>query len=336
VQRLQARAEHSRHLKYSAATSRALYAVPLASVKERMPPPTVSGTKMPSDARFRTCRYSSKVERLHPCRALSWMPCVRPVPTVSPTGSHRWHLAVGLGCSTSIVSPAPHPGCAHLQHGQVLEREFAEAGDVEEADLVGALLKIPLRQAHRLAQVPHIAAGPRAALPHIILIACGNLSICRYHATDNLLKASQRLTVQLPCTCREWTARTLGHNQVPSVVAPHIQCNDHPLGELCRAPVCAGEDETECVTTLSCWQWLTCAPVQRKSGTASHQADGTRRQNQDGLHSLERDTGSGTSASSGPRKLRRMSRPAPPLFSGWNCVAYTLPRPTAATKSPPP
>ena len=58
---MQSRAEHGRHLKYSEATSRALYAVPLASVKERMPPPTVSGTKMPSDARFRTCRHSKRV-----------------------------------------------------------------------------------------------------------------------------------------------------------------------------------------------------------------------------------------------------------------------------------
>lgn len=65
-----AKVEQSRHLKYSEATSRALYAVPLASVKERMPPPTVSGTKMPSDARFRTCRHSERVLAVAPVQNL--------------------------------------------------------------------------------------------------------------------------------------------------------------------------------------------------------------------------------------------------------------------------
>ena len=42
--------------KYSAATSSALYRRPSASVKPRIPPPTVSGTKTPSEARLSTCR----------------------------------------------------------------------------------------------------------------------------------------------------------------------------------------------------------------------------------------------------------------------------------------
>jgi hypothetical protein len=40
--------------KYSAATARAEWGVPSGSVVPRMPPPTVSGTNTPSDARRRT------------------------------------------------------------------------------------------------------------------------------------------------------------------------------------------------------------------------------------------------------------------------------------------
>ena len=43
-----------------------------------------------------------------------------------------------------------------LQHGEVRQREVAEAGDVKEGDLVGALRKVALRQLHRRAQVAHL------------------------------------------------------------------------------------------------------------------------------------------------------------------------------------
>ena len=46
---------------------------------------------------------------------------------------------------------------ARLQHGEVAEREVPEAGDVEEGDLVGALLEVPLRQCDRLPEVAHLA-----------------------------------------------------------------------------------------------------------------------------------------------------------------------------------
>jgi len=61
---------------------------------------------------------------------------------------YRPHVARGAG--------------ARLEHGQVGEREVAEAGDVEERDLVRALGKVPLRQLHRLAQVAHLRAARRA------------------------------------------------------------------------------------------------------------------------------------------------------------------------------
>ena len=59
-----------------------------------------------------------------------------------------------------------------LQHGQVLQREITEASDVEEADFIGALLKVALGKSHRPSQISHITARAGAALPYIVLITC--------------------------------------------------------------------------------------------------------------------------------------------------------------------
>ena len=88
----------------------------------------------------------------------------------------------------------------HLQHRQVGERAVAEAGDVEERHLVGALVIVPLRQLHRLAQIAHLAAGARAValrLAHVVLVA-------------------------------------LRHDEVARVVRAHVEARDHAAAEARR------------------------------------------------------------------------------------------------------
>ncbi|KAJ0165294.1 hypothetical protein CTA2_11724 [Colletotrichum tanaceti] len=56
-----------------------------------------------------------------------------------------------------------------LEHGRVGERAVAEAGDVEERDLVGALLVVAPRHLDGLAEVAHVAA--LALVAHVVLVA---------------------------------------------------------------------------------------------------------------------------------------------------------------------
>jgi hypothetical protein len=75
----------------------------------------------------------------------------------------------------------------HGQHGLVLQRQRAEAGNVQKDDLVGAVAVVAGRQLHRLAQVAHVAGA--GGLAHVILVA-------------------------------------LGHHQVAGVVGPHVQAGN--------------------------------------------------------------------------------------------------------------
>eukprot|EP00754_Rhynchopus_humris_P016289 Rhum_TRINITY_DN14506_c20_g1::Rhum_TRINITY_DN14506_c20_g1_i1::g.95513::m.95513 len=84
----------------------------------------------------------------------------------------------------------------HLEHGLVLERRAAEGRDVQEGDLVGAVLVVTLRQLHRLAQVAHLTlCVVRALLTHVVLVA-------------------------------------LRHNDVAAVVRAHVEARDDPLRHL--------------------------------------------------------------------------------------------------------
>jgi len=104
----------------------------------------------------------------------------------------------------------------HRQHGQVAQREVAEAGDVEEGDLVGALLEVARRQVDGRAQVAHVARA--ALLAHVVLVA-------------------------------------LGDHQVAGVVAAHVQAGDDALGQALGRRACAcwegGEREGGRVSMLA-------------------------------------------------------------------------------------
>mmetsp|Transcript_41032 Transcript_41032/g.95811 ORF Transcript_41032/g.95811 Transcript_41032/m.95811 type:complete len:276 (-) Transcript_41032:161-988(-) len=66
----------------------------------------------------------------------------------------------------------------HLQHGQIGKGAFPEAGDVEESDLVGALLVVSSRERDGLAEVAHVALAGRS-LAHVVLVALGDDQIAR-------------------------------------------------------------------------------------------------------------------------------------------------------------
>mmetsp|Transcript_7877 Transcript_7877/g.26155 ORF Transcript_7877/g.26155 Transcript_7877/m.26155 type:complete len:311 (+) Transcript_7877:66-998(+) len=69
----------------------------------------------------------------------------------------------------------------HLEHRRVLERKIAVPRNVEEGDLVGALVKVALRELDGLAKVAHVAAAATVAavagirrLPHVVRVALGH------------------------------------------------------------------------------------------------------------------------------------------------------------------
>ena len=97
----------------------------------------------------------------------------------------RTHLQSGGGDAVGIgeAADAAADGERHedvlarlldqRQHRRVVERKVAEAGDVEEGELVGALLVILARERDGLAEVADLAAA-RAALvllAHVVLVA---------------------------------------------------------------------------------------------------------------------------------------------------------------------
>ena len=79
----------------------------------------------------------------------------------------------------------------HLEHRRVSEWEIAKTSDVQEGDLIGAVLEILLRERYGVPEVSHLAAV--SLLAHVVLVALRHdeiASIVRahVHACDEALR----------------------------------------------------------------------------------------------------------------------------------------------------